>query len=47
MLLCRKQQADNELLHISGKGQYTYLSNILNSMVEKDMQLLQGTKLKS
>ena len=46
VLLCRKQQADNELLNVSRKGQYTYLSNILNSIAEKDMQLLQGTKIK-
>ena len=29
-----------------GKEQCTYLSNILNAIAEKDMQLLQGTKLK-
>ena len=46
VLLYRKQQADNELLNISGKEQYTYLSNILNSIAEKDMHLLQGTKIK-
>ena len=46
MLLYRKQQADNELLNISGKEQYIYLSNILTFIAEKDMQLLQGTKVK-
>ena len=45
VLLYRKQQADNELLNISGKEQYTYLSNILNSIAEKDLQLLQETKI--
>ena len=38
--------AGNEFLNISGKEQYTYHSNILNSIAEKDMQLLQGTKIK-
>ena len=46
VLLYRKQQADNELLNTSGKEQYTYLSNILNSIAEKDLQLLQETKIK-
>ena len=46
MLLYRKQQADNELLNISGKEQYIYLSNILTFIAGKDMQLLQGTKVK-
>ena len=45
VLLCRKQQADNELFNVSGKEQYTYLSNILNAIAEKDMQSLQGTKI--
>ena len=46
VLLCRKQQADNELLDVSEKEQYTYLSNILNAVTEKHMQSLQGTKIK-
>ena len=46
VLFCRKQQTDNELLNVSGKEQYAYLSNILNATAEKDMQLLQGTKIR-
>ena len=38
VLLCRKQQADNELLNILGKEQYTY---------RERQQLLQESKLKS
>ena len=40
VLLCRKQQPDNGLLNISGREQYTYLSNIFNAIAEKDMQSL-------